>query len=53
MLEIDMTASGIDRLVSHDAPLDLIANDLMFGEGLLWNARERAFCLFSSHDARE
>lgn len=30
MLEIDMTAPGIERLVSHEAPLDLIAHDLMF-----------------------
>jgi gluconolactonase len=43
MLEIDMTVPGIDRLVSHDAPLDLIANDLLFGEGPLWNTRSRAF----------
>jgi gluconolactonase len=43
MLEIDMTAPGIDRLVTGDAPLDLIANDLYFGEGPLWNTRERAF----------
>ena len=43
MLEIDMTAPRIDRLISHDAPLDLIANDLLFGEGPLWSRRERAF----------
>ena len=43
MLEIDMTAPGIDAIVTHDAPLDLIAHDLLFGEGPLWNARERAF----------
>jgi gluconolactonase len=43
MLEIDMTAPGIERLVSHDAPLDLIANDLIFGEGPLWNTREKSF----------
>lgn len=30
MIEIDVTAPGIERLVSHDAPLDLIANDLTF-----------------------
>ena len=43
MLEIDMSSPGIDRLVSHDAPLDLIANDLIFGEGPLWNSREKCF----------
>src|SRR2546423_7886471 len=43
MLQIDMTAPGIDRLVSHDAPLDLIANDLVFGDGPLWNTRESVF----------
>jgi gluconolactonase len=43
MLEIDMTSPGIDRLVSEDAPLDTIAHDLLFGEGPLWNTRERAF----------
>lgn len=43
MLEIDMAAPGFDRLVSRDSPLDLIAHDLTFGEGPLWNARERAF----------
>ena len=42
MLEIDMTAPGIDRLVAYDAPLDLIAHDLVFGEGPLWSTRERA-----------
>jgi gluconolactonase len=41
MLEIDMKA-GIERLVSHDAPLDTVAHDLVFGEGPLWSARERA-----------
>jgi hypothetical protein len=40
MLEIDMTAPGIERLVSHAAPLDLIANDLYFGEGPHRNTRE-------------
>lgn len=43
MLEIDMTAPGIARLVSPDAPLDLLCNDLMFGEGPLWCTREHAF----------
>ena len=43
MLEIDMTTAGIGRLVSEDAPLDTLACDLAFGEGPLWNTRERAF----------
>jgi len=43
MLEIDMTAPGFERLLSADAPLDLIAHDLIFGEGPLWSTRERAF----------
>ena len=43
MLDIDMTAPGIERLVSPEAPLDLIAHDLIFGEGPLWSTRERAF----------
>jgi hypothetical protein len=30
MLEIDMTAPGLDRLISHDAPLDLIAKRSAF-----------------------
>lgn len=43
MLEIDMTAAGIERLIASRAPLDLIANDLIFGEGPLWSTRARAF----------
>ena len=43
MLEIDMTTPGMARLVSHDAPLDLLCNDLLFGEGPLWCTRERTF----------
>src|SRR5687767_15497242 len=43
MLDIDMAAPGIERLVSEDAPLDTIANDLKFGEGPLWSTRENAF----------
>ena len=43
MLEIDMSVPAIDRLVSGDTPLDLIANDLIFGEGPLWNSREKSF----------
>jgi gluconolactonase len=38
-----MTAPGIERLIAPQAPLDLIANDLSFGEGPLWSTRERAF----------
>ncbi|MEN3353671.1 MAG: gluconolactonase [Betaproteobacteria bacterium] len=43
MLEVDMSAPGIERLVSPDAPLDLIANDLTFGEGPLSSTSEGAF----------
>jgi sugar lactone lactonase YvrE len=43
MLQIDMSAPGIERLVSRDAPLDLIANDLIFDEDPLWSSREGAF----------
>jgi len=46
MLEIDMTAPGIDRLVSHDAPLDLIAHDLTFGHEVarrLWDLKRVTF----------
>jgi gluconolactonase len=43
MLDIDMTAPGYERLLFADAPLDLIAHDLSFGEGPLWSTREKAF----------
>lgn len=43
MLEIDMTTPGIERLISRNAPLDLICSDLQFGEGPLWSSLERVF----------
>ena len=36
---VDMAASGLEKLVDADAPLDQIAHGLKFGEGPLWDQR--------------
>jgi len=43
MLEIDMTSKGMDRLITHDAPLDMLVNGLLFGEGPLWSRADNCF----------
>lgn len=43
MLDLDMTAPGLSRLLSAEAPLDCIHHGLHFGEGPLWNQRDGTF----------
>jgi gluconolactonase len=38
-MDIDLAASGIDRIVGSDPPLDRIVHGLYFGEGPLWDRR--------------
>jgi gluconolactonase len=39
MLDIDVVAPGFERLFDSHPPLDLIAQNLMFGEGPVWDRR--------------
>ncbi len=38
-VEIDMLAPGGERIVGKSPPLDIIARDIIFGEGPVWDAR--------------
>lgn len=38
-MELDMASAGFERIVPRGAELDVIANDLKFGEGPVWNRR--------------
>ena len=40
-LEVDMRARGSERIVDDDLPLEIIARDVIFGEGPVWDARNR------------
>jgi gluconolactonase len=42
-MEIDMAAPGFERIALPDSELDVIANDLQFGEGPVWNHRTGEF----------
>ena len=42
-METDMEAPGFERIVSPDASLEVIADDFIFGEGPVWNARQSFF----------
>lgn len=42
-MEIDMAGPGFGRLVPRTSQLEVIANDLMFGEGPLWDSRTEEF----------
>jgi gluconolactonase len=37
-VEVDMLAPGGERLVGKNPPLDIIARDIIFGEGPVWDA---------------
>ena len=39
MMEVDMAAPGFERIVPRSSEMDVIANDLLFGEGPVWNRR--------------
>ena len=38
-MEVDMSTQGFERIVPHDSTLDVISNDLLFGEGPVWNSK--------------
>ena len=40
-IEVDMLAPGAERLVDKNPPLDIIARDIIFGEGPVWDARNK------------
>src|SRR3954468_19246257 len=43
VLELDMAAPGLARLVFADAPLDRLYHGMSFGGGPLWNRRDGTF----------
>jgi gluconolactonase len=43
VIEVDMAAPGFERIVPRSSELDVIANDLLFGEGPVWNKRTGEF----------
>ena len=42
-MDIDLATSGLERIVGSDPPLDTIAHGLYFGEGPVWDRRNRRF----------
>jgi len=38
-IELDLLAPGAERIVGKNPPLDIIARDVIFGEGPVWDAR--------------
>lgn len=42
-MDIDMRAPELDAVVGSDAPLDIIAHGLVFGEGPVWDHRKKRF----------
>jgi gluconolactonase len=36
-MEFDLAAPGFERIVARDTPLEVIAHDVLFGEGPVWN----------------
>ncbi|MEK7877583.1 MAG: SMP-30/gluconolactonase/LRE family protein [Pseudomonadota bacterium] len=40
-VEVDMLAPGAERIVGKNPPLDIIARDIIFGEGPVWDARNK------------
>ena len=38
-VEVDLCASGWERIVDKNPPIDIIARDIIFGEGPVWDAR--------------
>ena len=42
-IEIDLLAAGAERIVGKTHPLDIIARDVLFGEGPVWDARNKQF----------
>ena len=42
-IEIDLLAPRAERIVGEHPPLDIIARDILFGEGPVWDARNQQF----------
>jgi gluconolactonase len=42
-IEVDMLAPGAERIVGNSPPLDIIARNIIFGEGPVWDAGNRQF----------
>jgi len=40
-VEVDMCAPGWERIVDKSPPVELIARDIIFGEGPVWDARNK------------
>ena len=40
-IEVDMLAPEAERIVGKNPPLDIIARDIIFGEGPVWDARNK------------
>jgi gluconolactonase len=40
-IEVDLLAPGAERIVGKNPPLDVIARDIIFGEGPVWDAANR------------
>ena len=40
-IEVDMLAPGAERIVGKSPPLDIIARDIIFGEGPVWDAANK------------
>jgi len=40
-IEIDMLAPGAERIVGKNPPVDIIAREIVFGEGPVWDARNK------------
>ena len=42
-IEVDMQARGAERIVGKSPPLDVIARNIIFGEGPVWDERNQQF----------
>ena len=40
-IEVDLLAPGAERIVGKSPPLDIIARNIIFGEGPVWDARNQ------------
>ena len=40
-IEVDMLAPGAERIVDKSLPLDIVARDIIFGEGPVWDAANK------------
>jgi gluconolactonase len=40
-VEVDLCAPGWERIIGKNPPIDIIARDIIFGEGPVWDARSK------------